>query len=136
MIQKLPLYFLLLFLLSCQQAEKKAPVTDIDVATAFIRNVLDNDFKGAEQFLLKDDTNQRLFVRFQKQYQEKDKTELNKYKVADIIINGYENLNDTLTIVNYSNSYKADNKTKIKVVRTLGKWQVDFKYTYIENMQP
>ena len=62
------------------------------------------------------------------------KEELNKYKNADIIVNEVSNVNDSITIVNYSNSYKKEVKTKVKMVKISGKWLVDFKYTFSGNM--
>ena len=117
------------FLFSCGGNAKKDPVTDTDVATTFIRSVLDDDFKTAGQYLLKDETNQQYFETFQRNYQAKGTAELEKYKAADIIINTLEPLNDT-SIVNYSNSYEKNIQTKLKLVRTNGKWLVDLKYTF------
>jgi hypothetical protein len=126
----LPVICLLLF--SCNSNTKKDPVTDTDVATAFIRGVLDNDFITAQQYLLTDETNKQYFETFRHQYQSKDKSELEKYKAADIIINSLEPLKDT-TIINYSNSYKKDMKNKLRLVRSNGKWLIDLKYTFTEN---
>jgi PhoPQ-activated pathogenicity-related protein len=119
-------------LLCCNTAAKKEPVTDTDVATTFIRGVLDNDFKTAQQYLLKDETNTQFFETFRHQYQLKDKSELEKYKAADIIINSMEPLKDT-TIINYSNSYKKEVQNKLRLVRSNGQWLIDLKYTFSEN---
>lgn len=121
-----------LALFACNNAAKKEPVTDTDVATAFIRAVLDNDFKTAKKYLLNDETNQQYFESNQRQYESKDAAELSKYKSSDIIINSLEPLNDT-TIINYSNSYKKDIKTKLRLVRSNGQWLIDLKYTFAEN---
>jgi hypothetical protein len=130
------IYFATVFvtlLLACNTTAKKDPVTDTGVATAFIRSVLDNDFSTAQKYLLVDETNQQYFETFQHQYQSKDKSELAKYKAADIVINTMEQTNDTTTIINYSNSYKKDNSQKLKLLRRNGKWLVDLKYTFSEN---
>jgi hypothetical protein len=135
MIKKIfliPLFCLMLF--SCNSNAKKNPVTDTDVATTFIRGVLDNDFTTAQQYLLNDETNKQYFETFKHQYQLKDKSELGKYKAADIIINSLEPLKDT-TIINYSNSYKKDTKNKLRLIRSNGKWLIDLKYTFTENQQ-
>jgi hypothetical protein len=126
----LPVICLLLF--SCNSNAKKDPVTDTAVATTFIRSVLDNNFTTAQQYLLNDETNKQYFETFQHQYQSKDKSELEKYKAADIIINSLEPLKDT-TIINYSNSYKKEMKNKLRLVRNNGKWLIDLKYTFTEN---
>ena len=121
-------------LLSCNNKEKKAPVTDTDVATAFIRDILDNHISDAEQFVLKDESNQQYFEIIKQQYAKKDKAELEKYKAADIIINEISYVTDTICIVNYSNSYNKVLKNKVKVVRVDGKWLIDLKYTFSGNM--
>jgi len=119
-------------ILSCNNGAKQNPVTDTDVATTFIRAVLDNDFKTAEKYLLNDEINRQYFESNKQQYQSKDENELSNYKNADIIINSLEPLKDT-TIINYSNSYKKDIKTALKLVRINGQWLVDLKYTFIGN---
>ena len=135
MIKKyLILFFLAAVVLSCNTKTKKAPVTDVEVATAFIRNLLDNNFKEAEQYLLKDETNSQIFERFKKQYSEKDKAILAKYKEADIIVNETSYVTDSVFIFNYSNSYSRADKTILKLVRIDNKWQVDLKYTFSGNL--
>lgn len=131
-------YFaLLLFavvVFSCNDKSKKEPVTDLEVANTFVRNLLDNDFKEAEKYLLKDDTNVQIFERFKKQYSEKDKAVLEKYKQADIIVNETSYVTDSVYIFNYSNSYSRADKTILKLVRIDGKWLVDLKYTFSGNL--
>ena len=119
---------------SCNTKTKKTPVTDVEVATAFIRNLLDNNFKEAEQYLLKDDTNDQIFERFKKQYSEKNKAILEKYKNADIIVNNISYVTDSVCIFNYSNSYSLADKTILKVVKPGGKWLIDLKYTFSGNL--
>lgn len=106
----------------------------MDVANTFVRNLLDNDFKEAEKYLLKDDTNVQIFERFKKQYSEKDKAILEKYKQADIIVNETSYVTDSVFIFNYSNSYSRADKTILKLVRVDGKWLVDLKYTFSGNL--
>lgn len=128
--------FLLLFAVtaSCNSKTKKLPETDIEVATAFVRNILDNKFDEAQQFLLKDDTNNELFNRFKKQYSAQKKEVLEKYKDADIIVYETSYVTDSIYIFNYSNSYAKELKNKLKLVRINGKWLVDFQYTFSGNL--
>ncbi|MEP7255046.1 MAG: hypothetical protein ABI666_04675 [Ferruginibacter sp.] len=121
-------------LLACNSETKKAPVTDVEVATTFVRDILDNRFDEAGQFLLKDETNSQIFERFQKQYSTKDKKILEQYKAADIIVNEISYVTDTICIFNYSNSYSKDVKTKLKVVRVNKKWLIDLQYTFSGNL--
>ena len=135
MIKKyLALFILAAVVLSCNTKTKKAPVTDMEVATAFVRNLLDNNFIEAEQYLLKDETNNQIFERFKKQYNQKDKATLEKYKNADIIVNERSYITDSVFIFNYSNSYRITDKTILKLVRIDGKWLVDLKYTFSGNL--
>lgn len=134
MIKKLlPVFVLYVLLLSCNNGTKKDPVTDIDVANTFIRAVLDSDFKTAEKYLLVDETNKQYFETFRHQYQLKEKAELDNYKAADIVINEIKPENDSVHLVNYSNSYKKEIKNKLKLVWVNGRWQIDLKYTFEEN---
>ena len=125
-----------LLLLSCNNNDdkKSTPQTDTDVATTFIRDILDNKINDAEQYILKDTLNIQYFESFKQAYLKKDKPELEKFKSADIIINEISNVSDTVSIINYSNSYKKESKNVLKVVRVDGKWLIDFKYTFSGNM--
>ncbi len=120
-------------LLSCKNKDESKPVTDVEVATTFIRDILDNKFKEAETYLLIDETNKQYFDRFQQQFHTQDKAILAKYKNADIIVNDISYITDSICIFNYSNSYSKEIKTKLKVVRVDKKWQIDLKYTFSEN---
>lgn len=121
-------------MISCNDNYTTSPNTDTDVATAFIRALLDNKLKDAEQFILKEDTNKQYFEVIKRKYKKKSKEELEKYKAADIIINEISNVTDTISIINYSNSYNKQAKNKVKVVRINNKWQIDLKYTFSGNM--
>ncbi|MEJ7587513.1 MAG: hypothetical protein WKI04_08125 [Ferruginibacter sp.] len=120
--------------------ESKVPNTDIDVARAFITDILKNEFDEAEKFVLKDtgnlkeDTNKQYFDLFKKDYESKSKDELANYRDAYIIINELSNVNDSVSIVNYSNSFKKDKTNKVKMVRVNGQWLVDLKYTFSGNL--
>ena len=107
----------------------QTPDTDIEVARAFIKNSNENKFEEAEKFVLDDKTNKESFALFKKYFQSRSKDELDKYKNSDIIVNEIIPENDSVTIVNYSNSNKKENKTKIKVVKVNGHWLIDLKYT-------
>ena len=128
------LFMLATVVFSCNSKTKKEPVTDTEVATTFVRDLLDNDFKEAEKYLLKDDINMQIFERFKKQYSGKDKAILEKYKQADIIVNETSYVTDSVYIFNYSNSYSRTDKTILKLVRINNKWLVDLKYTFSGNL--
>lgn len=114
---------------SCNTVAKKQPVTDTEVATTFIRAVLDNDFTTAEKYLLKDDTNQQYFTSFKHQYQTQSEAELAKYKAADIIINEIKPESDSVHLVDYTNTYKKESKNNLKLKWVNKQWLIDLKYT-------
>ena len=130
---------LLLVIIGCMaltscNTEKKITNTDIEVARGFIKDILENNFKDAETFVLKEETNQQYFELFKKEYESKSKAELENYKNADIIINEISPVNDSVSIINYSNTFKKDKSNKLKMVRIKGQWMVDLKYTFSGNL--
>ena len=130
---------LLLIIIGCMalsscNTEKKITNTDIEVARGFIKDSLDNNFKDAETYVLREETNQQYFELFKKEYESKSKAELENYKNADIIINEISPVNDSVSIINYSNSIKKDKSNKLKMVRINGQWMVDLKYTFSGNL--
>jgi hypothetical protein len=135
MIKKyLPLFILAVLLYSCNADSKKTPVTNIEVTNAFVRDLLDNDFKGAEEFLLKDSSNVEMFETFKKQYNRQDKAILDEYKKAQITVHKTEVvIPDSVFIYKYSNSYRPSDTTTLKAVRINGKWLIDLKYTFPAN---
>jgi len=120
--------------LSACNSKKKVPNSDIGVAEAFIKDLLENNFKEAESFVLKEETNQQYFDLFKKEFESKGAVELENYKKADIIINEISPVSDSVSIVNYSNSFKKDKSNKLKMVRVDGQWLVDLKYTFSGNL--
>lgn len=119
----------IMVLTSCNNTRKN-PTTDIDVARSFIKDLLENDFKGAKEFLLDEEMNNQYFELSKKEFESKSKEVLEKYKESDIIINELKSVNDSVSVVNYSNSFNKEKKYLLKVVRQNGKWMVDLKYTF------
>lgn len=126
--------FVWITLISGCNQDKIVPNTDIDVARAFIKDILENNFKDAELLVLKEETNKQYFDLFKKEYLSKSKAELDSYHNADIIINEISQVNDSVSVINYSNSYLKDKSNKLKLVRVDGQWQVDLKYTFSGNL--
>ena len=116
-------------LISCNN-KTAYPTTDIDVARAFIKDILENNYKDAKVFVLDEEMNNQYFELSKKQFEAKGKAELELYKHSDIIVNELKQVNDSVTIVNFSNSYKPAMKNEVKVVKLNGKWSVDLKHTF------
>ena len=123
----------LLFFVACNQSAKTKKNTDpLEAGREFIDASLTGDYDYAKKYLLADSTNLMYFERFVEFDKKKPATEKEGYKNANIIINSTENVSDSVTIINYSNTYKKE-PSKIKLVKKNNEWLVDFKYTFLEN---
>lgn len=127
---KLIIAFITFTLLNSCNDSRKNPTTDIDVARSFIKDLLENDFKNAKEFLLDEEANNQYFELSKKEFEGKSKEVLKKYKESDIIVNELTPVNDSVSVVNYSNSFNKEKKYLLKVVRQNGRWWVDLKYTF------
>jgi len=123
-------FFVLLFLSACNQEVKTIQNSDPLLAgREFINASLTGDFDYAKKYLLADSTNLMYFERFVEFDNNKPVADKEGYKNSNIIINTTEKVSDSVTIINYSNTYKKE-PSKIKLIRKDNKWLVDFKYTF------
>lgn len=125
------LSFTLLY--ACTDEKKAKPATAMDAGTTFIRASLDGDFKTAEDLLLKDTLNMQLFDSYKLTYDRLPAESKKNYKAASYNINKYLELNDSTSIINYSNSYMKK-PMEIKIVRSNKEWKIDFKYITSGNL--
>ena len=124
--------FLLFCLAACNNGEKKEDVAedDINAARYFIKAALEGDFDKARTYLVNDSLNREDIDISERLYKERMKPEdKTKYKGASIIVHEVKRLNDSTTIVYYSNTYR-NQKDSLKVLKLEGKWLVDFKYIF------
>lgn len=123
--------FLLLFAVACNNTDKQEPKSenDIDAARNFIRAALDGKFNEAKTFLLADSSNTQYFDVYERNYQKADPDTKRYYREASINIHNVSPVNDSTTVVIFSNSYKNDHDT-LKVIRKNNQWLVDFKYLF------
>lgn len=110
-------------------SNNKEPETDIETAGVFMQNIWKLNFTDAEKFLLKDETNNQVFSRFEQYFRARPKAELDKYRDATFVINDTRQLNDSVSIINYSAAFNKTEKTDLKLVRKNNQWLVDIKYT-------
>jgi hypothetical protein len=123
-------FFVLVFLPACNQQVKTIQNSDPLLAgREFINASLTGDFDYAKKYLLADSTNLMYFERFVEFDNNKPVSDKEGYKNSNIIINATETVSDSVTIINYSNTYKKE-PSKIKLIRKDNKWLVDFKYTF------
>lgn len=128
-LHKSIIYVSICFLLACNANNGSRPETAMDTGREFIRASLDGNFDRAENLLLKDTLNMQLFSRYKDFYKTLQASEKKQYKDATYEINKYTDVNDSVTTINYSNSYMKK-PMEIMLVRSNELWNVDFKYTY------
>ena len=128
-------YFLIGMLItnSCSLSSNQ-PVTDLDVATHFIRAIQRNKFRDARKLMLNNETNLQYLDRFETHFHTKPAKELQQLREAEIIVNEVSNVSDSVTVINYSNSFNKVEKNKLKLVRVNGQWLVDLQYTFSGNL--
>lgn len=134
-MQKIICYFLifLLALTACNDSDRgtasSTSDSDVDAARNFIQAALVGDFDRAKTFMINDSLNMENLNTIQRLNERQTKEEKEKYQVASIRIHNDRKLNDSTSIISYSNSYK-NQQDSLKVVKTNGKWLVDFKYIF------
>jgi hypothetical protein len=133
--------FFFLFLLfcfgACKEKDKQAKgasENNIDAARNFIRAALDGKFDEARRFMLDDSLNVNYMDVAERSYKRTDQATKDGYRAASInIIEVKEAVEDSVTIVIFSNSFKKD-PDSLKVIRKEGQWLVDLKYLYLHDM--
>ncbi|MEO6069508.1 MAG: hypothetical protein ABIN57_09815 [Chitinophagaceae bacterium] len=128
-------FLFLQFFCSCadnKQKEETAPASenDVDAARNFINAVLKSDFKKAQTFIINDSLNNQYLDATQRSFKEQLSDEDRyQYRNASINIHSIKPVNDSVSLISYSNSYKKKNE-RLKVVNRDGQWLVDLKYTF------
>ena len=128
------LSFLLIALLiiSCKDEDKKDSTiaeSSIDAARNFIRAALDGKFKEARMFMFTDSVNANYMDVAERSFERVDQPTKDGYRASSINIHEKKEMNDSTTILIYSNSFKNDHDT-LKILRINSQWLVDFKYLY------
>lgn len=118
---------------SCDSKTESVEMNALETGRQFIRASLDGNFKIAEPLILTDAENQQQFQRFETFYSNMPEADKNKYKASSYEINKFLEVNDSITIINYSNSYMKK-PMEIKLIRVNKAWMVDFKYTSSGNL--
>jgi hypothetical protein len=125
-----------LFLFSCKNEDDDyhKPENALDAGREFIQQSLKGKFSTANRYMLQDEDNQfwlsKSIQTFNK-YSEQEKTSFSKASI--VITEVTDVIADSVTIINFSNSYRKIPQ-KLKVVKYKGDWLVDFKYTFSGNL--
>ena len=117
-------------MISCSNNDKKAVAEGAhDAAGMFINNVLDGNFEEARELMVKDSENNRWLYETEKKYLNLSSEDKRNMRESDPTIYETKKLNDSTSIIYYSNSYN-NRKDSVKLVRANGNWLVDLKYTF------
>ena len=129
-------YFIFLFLLCCFyscKSKDKGPTgkseNNIDAARNFIRSALDGKFDNARNYMLPDSSNINYMDVAERSFKNISQSEKDGYRASNINIHNVSDVNDSTTIVIYSNSYKKDHDT-LKVLKVNNQWLIDLKYLF------
>ena len=116
---------------STKETEALKPENGMDAAGKFLRAALDGDYKKAKTYLVNDSTNNQIIDIYEKDYNNSLPPEDKKaYKTASIrFLKETHEVNDSTTIVHYSNSYK-NRPDSLKVIKVNGQWFIDLNFTF------
>ena len=137
MLKKIVFTTGLFWLIACNNNSEStaaaAPENDVDAARTFIRSALDGRWKDAKRLIVQDSTNIGDLDATEQNYtQHMNVTDQRGYRESTIRIYDTRKVNDSISIITYSNTYK-NQKDSIKVVRQNGNWLVDLKYSFPNN---
>ncbi len=125
---------ILISLNACNHSPEVRKTDALESGRGFIEASLKGDYDEAKKYLLQDSTNIAYFNGFKDFNNKRSQEEKEGYSDANIIIDSTQKISDSVTIINYSNTYK-NQPSKLKVVRHDKEWLVDFKYTFNGNTQ-
>ena len=124
---------ILLVLSGCMQAENKSDTSassDIDAGRKFVRAALDGKFDQAQTYLLSDSLNLNYLEVAARSYEKLSTADKESYRGASIVVHENRSINDSTTLLIFSNSFKNDKDT-LRVVRKENKWVVDLAYLFL-----
>ncbi len=115
-----------------RQPVSKSSDNDIDAARNFIQAALMGDFEKAKTFMVKDSLSIGQLNAIERLNERLTPQEKEKYRTASIRIHQDRKVNDSTSVIQYSNSYR--NKVdSLKVIKANGTWLVDFKFMLSKN---
>ena len=101
----------------------------MDAVAKFVRASLDGEVKKARTYIINDSTNKQILDLYEWKYNNRFTAEDKKaYKNASIrFLKETHRVNDSVTIVHYSNSYK-NQPDSLKVIKMNGQWFIDMNF--------
>ncbi len=119
---------------ACKNAEEIKSENAIDAARNFIQAALNGDFEKAGTFMVNDSLNLQDLHLMERMSRNLTKEEKNKYREASIRIHETRQIDDSSSVIYYSNSFR-NKKDSLKVISQNGQWLVDFKYIFKQGQE-
>ena len=118
---------------ACNNGNNETPKAenDVDAIRNFIQFALYGEYEKAKAYMLRDSINKEQMNAIERVNLSPE--EKRGLATASIIIHNVNRLNDSTTIVIYSNSFK-NNRDTLRAVRQNGEWLVDFNYLFNHDM--
>jgi hypothetical protein len=128
------LFFLISFVAACNNSDKdyRKPENALDAGREFIDHSLKGRFNVAKRYMLQDADNIYWLDKVSGDYNKYSQQEKVGYSSASIRISEVADVNDSVTIINFKNTY-TNRPQKVKVLKINHEWLVDFKYTFSGN---
>lgn len=104
--------------------------SDIDAGRKFVRAALDGKFDQAQAYLLSDSLNLNYLEVAARSYDKLSNADKESYKGASIVVHENRSINDSTTLLIFSNSFKNDKDT-LRLIRKDNKWMVDLAYLFL-----
>lgn len=130
--------FLFLFMAACNTSDSPEEAIsgaedDLDAGRNFIRYTLDGDYAKARKLMFPDSTNLEQLDIYERAYKERmSESDKMAYKQASINIHELKKLNDSTSLLRYSNSYFKKDTHQLKIIRVNDQWLVDFKSYFMD----
>lgn len=105
----------------------------MDAARNFLQAALQGNYKEAATYMVQDSTNLGYLAVTERSYQTLDPAKKDSLKNASLRFYDTKQVNDSITITVFANSYKNDRDT-LKIVRQSDRWLVDLKYLFAHDM--
>ena len=117
---------LLVFIYACTNQQPQHPNAEnaLDAGREYINACLQGDFSKAHAYLNSGKLNDSILAETEKIYRNKDKEGRQQLRTASIQINELKEVNDTLNLLYYSNSFERKRDT-LRIIKTKNGWLVD-----------
>jgi hypothetical protein len=121
--------FLLFCFSACKNGDKQNPASenDVDAVRNFIQAALEGNYGKAKTYMIPDSISMERMNNIERVNLSAE--EKKGLAAASIIVHNITRVNDSTTVVIYSNSFKNNHDT-LRALRVKGNWLVDFNYLF------